>query len=350
MNKMSKEKIFLLISMILLLWIGTFVFMQNSLERETSWSGTLFSWALQVNDKTKENSQLVIKFIEDKRNPDTNMDSFIENFKNQEKFVKNAKIQRLDFSDDSVKKYLEKNNITKLPVVIFSTNDFDEETEVKKFLTKMDSSEYYLEIWAIYNPFTASARWLQILNKNVLESIKNDSFFENENNKEIIWLEYSDLSCIYCRNFRNSWIPEEILKNHKNISKTFNHFIAHKTQDKKFFEVLECSAEQKGKDIFFSLLNIWFKNSIFDKDSLVTEAIKLWVDKQKLETCLLESRFATKVESQDKRATESFWVTWTPTNIFINAETWEYKIVAWFDEKTTKEQLEEAIKSVETKK
>ena len=214
----------------------------------------------------------------------------------------------------------------------------------------MDSSEYYLEIWAIYNPFTASARWLQILNKNVLESIKNDSFFENENNKEIIWLEYSDLSCIYCRNFRNSWISEEILKNHKNISKTFNHFIAHKTQDKKFFEVLECSAEQKGKDIFFSLLNIWFKNSIFDKGSLVTEAIKLWVDKQKLETCLLESRFATKVESQDKRATESFWVTWTPTNIFINAETWEYKIVAWFDEKTTKEQLEEAIKSVETKK
>ena len=210
MNKMSKEKIFLLISMILLLWIGAFVFMQNSLERETSWSGTLFSWALQVNDNTKENSQLVLKFIEDKRNPDTN---------------------------------LEKNNITKLPAVIFSTNDFDEETEVKKFLTKMDSSEYYLEIWAIYNPFTASARWLQILNKNVLESIKNDSFFENENNKEIIWLEYSDLSCIYCRNFRNSWISEEILKNHKNISKTFNHFIAHKTQDKKFFEVLECSAE-----------------------------------------------------------------------------------------------------------
>jgi hypothetical protein len=57
--------------------------------------------------------------------------------------------QKLDFSDDSVKEYLQKNNISTLPAIIFSTNEFDLEKKVdesgleipnlKNFLSKMNT-------------------------------------------------------------------------------------------------------------------------------------------------------------------------------------------------------------------
>jgi hypothetical protein len=39
--------------------------------------------------------------------------------------VSSAEIERKDFSDDGMEAYLKDNNITTLPLIVFSTNNFD---------------------------------------------------------------------------------------------------------------------------------------------------------------------------------------------------------------------------------
>lgn len=328
-----------------------FVFQKNKSVSNENSSWTTLTWWLLV-DENFNSRDLSITFISDKRNPETDLSSYIENLKSQVTAVSNAKIKTLDFSDSSVKEYLQKNNITTLPAIIFSTNEFDTsedsklnpEYDIKRYLTKMSSWEYFLNIWAIYNPFTASGRWLSILNKNVLESIKNDSFFVWENNKKIIWLEYSDLSCSYCQLFHKSGVISEIMKEFNwEISRWYNHFVVHAW---KHFEVLECFSEQKWKDWFFSLLDKSFEKWIYLENDLINEAVSLWANKKIIWECLASSKFSDKIESESKRWLEVFGIWWTPASVFINSETGEYKVVRGFSEKEWKKPFIDAINMV----
>lgn len=345
---MNNKKSLIIFSIIFIIFLSIVLFSiftksKNLPKSTNSWK--ILSWSI-----IKENDEkLVLTIIEDKRNPETKLDWFLENLKKQIPEIENSEIKKLDFSDTSVKSYMEKNSIKFLPAIIFSKYNLDEKndnenTSIKNYLTKMDSWEYFLEIWAIYNPFIASDRWLHILDKNVLNDIKNDSFFENWNDKKIIWLEIWNLSCSFCQKFHNSWIIKEILNSFNwKISKTYNHIVIN---DWKHFETLECLAEQKWKDWFFKFLDIFYQDKVYKFEDLSLRLEKDWYDLKKLETCISEWKFLEKVEKQSNRIWNIFWVKSTPTSIFINSETWEYKIVSWFLEKLWKQPYIDAINKV----
>lgn len=334
--------IYLCLFWIVLIWISF-----KNKDTQNTFSGNTFSWSIKYNTQDKKIS---IKIIEDKRNTETNLDGFLENLIKQIPELENSEIKKLDFSDDSVRIYMEKNYIKTLPAVIFSTDNFDEiflenqKISIKNYLTKMENWEFYLKIWATYNPFTASARWIPILNKNTLEAIKTDSFFVDWNDKKIIWLELWDLSCPFCQAFHESGIIEEILKDYSSeISKTYNHLIVHPG---KHFETLECLVEQWWKEWFFKFIDIFYKDWVYKEDDLEIRLVKDLYDMEKIKTCVSEWKFVNKIENQSKRAVNEFWVRSTPTSVFINTETWEYKIISGYTENFWKEPYIKAIESI----
>lgn len=329
MNKEKKIIIwFIIIIIILLIFIFFLVLDKNKKENQT------LTWAIETSTSSIKNKAITITLITDKRNKDTNLDKVIEILKNQEPYLVNSKIKELDFSDDSVKNFLKKNNITKLPAILFSTNEFQTEnswiTDLKRYLTKIESWDYYLEIWAIYNPFSATERWLSTIEKNIIKEIKDNSYFQNDKNKKIIWLEFSDLACEFCKNFNNSWIIDEILKQ-KEISKTYNHFVVHEW---KHFEFLECFAEQKWEKEFFNFLKKSFESWIYVENDLLTLSKNFSINEENLKNCVNSGKYKEKVEKQKSMAENIFWVNVTPTSVFINSETWEYKIISWFDKES----------------
>lgn len=344
----SKKIIYVsfLIFFVFLSFLLVFVYKENKKIKKETWS--FMTWVFSEEKKEK----LVIKLISDKRNKETDLTSYESALKNNYEVFASSTFQKLDFSDDSVKEYLQKNNISTLPAIIFSTNEFDLEKKVdesgleipnlKNFLSKMNTWEYFLNIWAVYNPFTSSDRWLSILDKNALEAIKNDSFFENWNDKEIIWLEYIDLACPFCQKFANSGIKEKIMKDYsEKISKTVNNFRFHSGNH---YEILECFAEQKLN--YFSLEKQAFSKNIFKEEDLKKEAWLLWIDTKKLETCLSENKFSKKVDDETKRAISTFGIKSIPTSVFINSKTWEYKIISGFDESKWEKIYLDAIEAV----
>lgn len=339
---MKKENVFIFLGIfvISLIFILFLVFNQNKKISENTGSWSLFSWSISRENKKEE----ILTLIEDKRNNEVDMTVFLENLKKQVPSISEFKLKKLDFSDSSVKEYLEKNSIKVLPAVIFSTDNFPDETWIKSYLTKLETWEYNLDIWAVYNPFLASDRWLSMIDKNIIDNLKKDSYFENWNDKKIIWLEYSDLACPYCQDFNNSWIIEEVLKDFDwQISKTYNHLRVHEWNH---YEFLECLAKENSEKEFFSFIKKSFKSKISNTNDLLNEVEKSWLNKEKIENCLIEENFSEKVNFQTLRALENFWVKSTPTSVFINSETWEYKVVSGYTKDLWKEPYLKAIENL----
>ena len=78
--------------------------------------------------------------------------------------------------------------------------------------------------------------------------------------------------------------------------------------------------ELNWKDSFYKLLEVAYKEWKSDKDFLIDEAVKSWVNKTSLEKCFWEDKYLEKIQNQHKIGSKTFRVTWTPWNVLINNE------------------------------
>ncbi len=62
---------------------------------------------------------------------------------------------------------------------------------------------------------------------------------------------------------------------------------------------------------------------------LIVEAWNMWIDKEELKQCIKSDKYLDKINSQMKTWADNFGITWTPGNVIINNETWEYEIISW---------------------
>lgn len=287
---------------------------------------------LEVNEKInseKNAKDITITIITDERcgiNCDTS--PIITQLK-QIPVLTNINIIELDYSDKKAKQILKENNITKLPTVLFNTKEIP---EISKYLKEVNNNLYSLEIWATFDPTKKrSEKWFLILEKSILENIKKDTFVKWDKNSKISWIEYSDLDCPYCVKLHNSGTTGELKEKYSNnLNKIFQNFPLdfHKNA-LPAANLLECAADQKGSEIYYKLIDYSFKNENSNLSFLTKESVRLGADKEKLQKCIDEKTFYSKILEKQKKANEYFGITWTPWNVLINNETWEYKIISW---------------------
>jgi protein-disulfide isomerase len=196
----------------------------------------------------------------------------------------------------------------------------------------MKDGEYILPLGASFNPFAKrSENWFLMLDKTKLKSIKDSSFIKWNKNAKITWLEYSDLECPYCAKLHNSGTEDELNKKYwDKLNMVFNSFPLpfHKNAEV-WAEILECLGNQKWTDAFYKLIDKAYSDKKSDKEYLISEAIKLWANEDKLNKCLTDWTYKQKVTDTKNAWVELFGITWTPGNVLINNETWEYEIISW---------------------
>lgn len=284
----------------------------------------------QENIKNLKLNWTDIIVISDKRDKDNSIEQIIEQLRILSA-LEDSNIYKYDFSDYKVREYLEENNIKYLPAILFNSNEID--ININQFLQKLpDDNKYSLNIWANFDPFEEmSYRWFKIVEDFKLKKIKENSHINWDNNAQITWLVYSDLECPYCSKLHNNWTSKYIKEKYgSKVNMIFNHFPLdfHKNAFPAA-QILECSFEQKGTEIFYKLINTSFENTNSSSDFIIKKSVELWINKEKLETCIESWKYDQKIKDQMNYWTETFWVTWTPWNVIINNVTWEYKIISW---------------------
>lgn len=294
-------------------------------------------------DVVVDYEDLTITVIDDKRCTNCPTDAVVDQLKLLPS-VQAAEIVRKDFSDEWVKEYLEENNIEALPLIAFSTNNFDVTKDpaqldqsgnpmpkVNTFLQQMPNGEYTLAIGATFNPFEErSERGFLMLDKEKLEAIKADSYIKGNTDAKITWLEYSDLECPYCAKLHNAGTPDDLTEKYwEDLNIVFNHFpLSFHANAKPAAQILECVWEQVGSDAFYSLIKKAFADEKSNKSYLIDEAVALGADEDSLEECLDSDKYEDKVDSQMNVWADTFGITGTPWNILINNETGEYEVIS----------------------
>lgn len=275
-------------------------------------------------------SSLVITIIDDKRCTNCLTTEIVTQLKSVP-FLLWANYIEKDFSDIWISDYLKQNDIKKLPVVILSTNNIKDDGQMQPYLKELKDKQYSLEVWSSFDPFiTRSDKWFMVLDKEVLNKIKSNTYLKWNKDAKISWIEYSDLECPFCAKLYNSDVSSKIKENYSdNVNKFFNHFPLDFHQNAMdAARVAECLWEQKWSEGFYGLLDKAFSTENSSKAYLIEESIKLGADKTKLEKCVLDKKYDEKINQQQSFWSTTFGISWTPASVLINNETGEYEVIS----------------------
>lgn len=176
-----------------------------------------------------------------------------------------------------------------------------------------------------------SSKWYKIIEKTIIENIKNNSFINSNSNAKISLIIYSDLECPYCAKLHNDWTTKKLEEKYWNdLNIIYNHYpLSFHNNAIIAAEILECSANQKWSEAFYKLIEISFEKLNSNKEFLINESVKLWVNKDELNKCIENSLFEEKINTQMQKWENIFWITGTPWIVIINNETLEYEILWW---------------------
>ena len=287
---------------------------------------------------------LTITVIDDKRCTNCPTDAIIDQLKLLPS-VSGAEIVRKDFSDEWVSDYLKENNVEALPLIAFSTNNFDVSKDpvqmdqsgqpapkVNTFLQALPGWEFTLAIGATFNPFQErSDKGFLMIDKSKVEEIKNNSYLKGNKDAKITWIEYSDLECPYCAKLHNAGTWEALFEKYgDDLNMSFNHFpLSFHATAQDAAEILECLAEKKGADAYYSLIDTAYSEENSKKSFLIDEAVKLWASEDSIKDCLSSGKYTDKVTAEMETGASLFGITGTPGNILVNNETGEYEVISW---------------------
>lgn len=149
---------------------------------------------------------------------------------------------------------------------------------------------------------------------------------------KISFIEYSDIECPFCARLHNNWTVEDILEKYDwKVNFIFKHFpLAFHKKALTLANAAECAWEQWWSAKYYEFISSAFTNtSKLYWEYFISDLVnELWINKTKFDSCLKSEKYNDKISKQMKEGSE-IWVTWTPWNVIMNNETWEYKLVPW---------------------
>jgi len=132
-----------------------------------------------------------ITIIDDSRCTNCYTKEITESLKQVPSIMNIENFETKDFTDEGVQDFLKENNITALPAIIFSTNNFDTSLDpsidsqgraipkINSQLQKLKSGDYHLNTQASFDPFTTrSDKGYLIIEPSTLKEIKESSYIK----------------------------------------------------------------------------------------------------------------------------------------------------------------------------
>lgn len=236
-----------------------------------------------------------------------------------------------DFSDKWISQYLEDNNITALPAVIFNTNTMNDGGQITPYLLALPDNQYSLTLGATFDPFAKrSDQGFLMMSSTILEEVQADAHYKGDENAKITWLEYTDVNCFYCKKMEEDGTADSVMEAiGSNLNKTSSHFIGvGGAASQAAAEVLECIASVSGADMYNSILSATLLSWDNAQDTLVELAGEGGIDTDQLNACIENGDSTEIVERKFTRGREMFGITGTPGNVIINNETGEYEVIS----------------------
>ncbi|MCH8518171.1 thioredoxin domain-containing protein [Candidatus Gracilibacteria bacterium] len=280
---------------------------------------------------SKTGEGVVITILDDARCNDCMTEDILAQL-NQSPFLIDAKFVLKDFSDDGVRELLQQNNLTKLPVIIFSTDQLWDGGQITPFLTTLHNGEYSLAIGeaASFDSFALrSERGFSIVDRDILSQIQAISYVKGNTNAPLTWIEYSDFGCPFCRRMHvDDMTVSTILNTYPDIiNNRFQHMAF---RNREVPEAIECIAEQAGEKAFYTLVDKGFEQGVSTQNDVIAVANSenMSFNITDYQACIGDGRMKDRIDTHMSIGQEVFGIRGTPGNVIVNNQSGEYEIIS----------------------
>lgn len=194
------------------------------------------------------------------------------------------------------------------------------------------------------NPYTpVKADSLNIPKLTESDHVKGDK------NTPLIWIEYSDLECPFCKKIHPDL--QKMLDEYKGkVSWVYRHFPLDQIHPKadKEAEAAECAAELGGNDGFWKMVDKIYEvtpsNNGLNLDDLPKLAGQIGLDQSKFKSCLDSGKYAKHVE-EDFQGGSKAGVNGTPGNFLLDKKGNAWIIPGAVPHTTIKQIIDKALTS-----
>ena len=178
--------------------------------------------------------------------------------------------------------------------------------------------------WTVPVSSTATPQW------QALSNAVNNGYIKGNPSAKFTLIEFWDFQCPFCQRFNLDNVVEDTLSHFEGqVNTIFAHLpLASHPLARDAALAAECVWAQVGALWFHrykhELFFLWFTDI-----SKATEALQyVWVDvdRNAFDTCVANNTYASKVQD-DFNLAISVWASWTPTSVFLNRETGQYKVI-----------------------
>ncbi len=168
------------------------------------------------------------------------------------------------------------------------------------------------------------------LSQDDIAKLTADTYVKGDKSAQILWIEYSDLECPFCKRLHDSGAIKNLeTKYGSKLAFAFKHYpLPFHPTAMPAAQAAECVGEAGGSAKYFA-----FVESIFVKgtptQAVIDAAVKeIGLNATTIKTCTDAGKFKSRVDAHMAEGSSKFGVNGTPGNVLINTKTGKYEVVS----------------------
>jgi len=180
------------------------------------------------------------------------------------------------------------------------------------------------------NQPSADPKTAGTITQDEITQITKGTYIRGNESAEILWVEYSDLECAFCKRLHDSGAIKNLeAKYGDKLAYTFKHYPLPFHQNALPAALnAECVGEIGGSSKFYAFIESVFIKGAPSQSVINSTLSEIKVDTKKVQKCVDSNKFKSKIDADQNEGSSKFGVNGTPGNVLINTKTGKYEVVS----------------------
>ncbi len=168
------------------------------------------------------------------------------------------------------------------------------------------------------------------LTQDDIAKLTADTYVKGDKAAQILWIEYSDLECPFCKRLHDSGAIKNLeAKYGSKLALAFKHYpLPFHPQAMPAAQAAECVGEAGGSAKYFAFVESIFTKGTPSQDVIDAAVKEVGLNAATIKKCVDSGKFKARVDTHMAEGSTKFGVNGTPGNVLINTKTGKYEVVS----------------------
>lgn len=168
------------------------------------------------------------------------------------------------------------------------------------------------------------------LTQDDIAKLTADTYVSGDKAAQILWIEYSDLECPFCKRLHDSGAIKNMqTKYGSKLALAFKHYpLPFHPTAMPAAQAAECVGEAGGSTKYFAFVESIFVKGTPSQATIDAAVKEIGLNPTTIKTCVDSGKFKARVDAHMAEGSSKFGVNGTPGNVLINTKTGKYEVVS----------------------